>query len=525
MLIKTIIMLSAGVLLLMGMWRYPYVMRSFLSALFVGPPIFDTPIDMLDQHRCPVFAYFVQLGNNDKQRQNSVGIEEYTEMTAMIALWMRNWFHHGRDPMLLTLSDAQKHPNFKHLDTLFKSFPTVNNPAYEIACYHRWLALVVAGGGTLMDFDILATGAFDFGESVETSCGKRAPLTSYFDYEPMITHGSPEEVQRFINVLASYELQSNDMINGKPHISDMLITHKRRDELFGNNYITESKSAIHFSSEQISQFQEAMNELTGGAHPWSKQVGRTWLMNRVAQLQYTNRHSIIIVAPRGSDNQAIMSLMGPLMDPWSSDDKFIIDVFAEQSWVREPRSGQHVASNALLKRNKFTQSVTWLTELPSNGLAFMDDIPGAVLFIWLTDPVQRVLQTYANEKHFEQHRSRPRNSTSRALKMLDQKNDLLDVGFADRVFDDKRVFTGFVDDIGASRLVLEYFTGCLLGDHDEEWYRSRKRASSNPTEEQKRVFETYEHNDTMLYRLAKKKFGERKQVVDKVEARLAPFIS
>ena len=248
----------------------------------------------------------------------------------------------------------------------------------------------------------------------------------------MITHGSAEEVRRFINVLASYQLQPDDKIKGMPHISDMLITRKCRDELFGNNYVTESKPAIHFSSEQMTQFKDAVNELTGSAHPWSRQVGRTWLMNRVAQLQYTNRHSILILAPPGSDDQAITSLMAPLIDPWDSDDKLIIDTFAKQSWVREVRSGQHVASNSLLKRNAFTQSVTWLTQLPPNGLDFMDDIPGAVLFIWLTDPVKRVLQRYEEEKHFEQRHSRPRNSMSIALNALDHQSNVLNVWWRKR---------------------------------------------------------------------------------------------
>ena len=84
---------------------------------------------------------------------------------------------------------------------------------------------------------------------------------------------------------------------------------------------------------------------------------------------------------------------------------------------------------------------------------------------------------------------------------------------------------GFVDDIGASRLLLEYFTGCLLRDHDEEWYRARRRASNSPTKEQRRVFETYEHNDVALYQLARRRFEGMKRVVDKVEARLNPFLS
>ena len=525
LLIKAIIVASACVLFLVMIWRYPYVMRTLLSAIFEGSPIFAAPMDFVDQQRCPIFAYFVPLKDNANRRKNSLGIEGYSEMTAMLALWMRNWFHHGKDPRILTLSDAQKYPEFGHFDMIFRSFPTINNPNYEIACYHRWLALAAVGGGTLMDFDILAMDPFDFGKGVEESCGRSAPLTSYLDYEPMLTHGSAEEIRRFINVLATYQLQPDDKVKGMPHISDMLITRKCRSELFGSNYVRESKPAIHFSSEQMTQFRDAVNELTGSAHPWSRQVGRTWLMNRVAQLQYTNRHSILILAPPGSDDQVITSLMAPLIDPWDSDDKLIIDTFAKQSWVREVRGGQHVASNSLLKRGAFTQSVTWLTQLPPNGLDFMDEIPGAVLFIWLTDPVKRVLQRYEEEKHFEQRHSRPRNSMSIALNALDHQTNVLNEVVAEKIFEDKRVFIGFVDDIGGSRLVLEYFTGCLLRDHDEEWYRARRRASNSPSKEQRRVFETYEHNDVALYQLARRRFEGMKRVVDKVEARLNPFLS
>jgi hypothetical protein len=78
-----------------------------------------------------------------------------------------------------------------------------------------------------------------------------------------------------------------------------------------------------------------------------------------------------------------------------------------------------------LKRDAFAQSVTWLTLLPPNGHDFMDAIPGAVLFIWLTDPVKRVLQRDEEEKQFEERHLRTRNSMSIALNALDDQDKVL----------------------------------------------------------------------------------------------------
>lgn len=69
--------------------------------------------------------------------------------------WSKSWGKAGFSPVVLGVSHAKKHPRYEELKALFKSYPTVNYPEYELACYLRWLALAVVGGGVMCDYDVM----------------------------------------------------------------------------------------------------------------------------------------------------------------------------------------------------------------------------------------------------------------------------------------------------------------------------------------------------------------------------------
>lgn len=74
---------------------------------------------------------------------------------AMVELWRRSWDVRGWSPVVLDLQAAQRHPAFDRFDRQVRSYPTVNPENYEAACFERWLALEVVGGGLMTDYDVL----------------------------------------------------------------------------------------------------------------------------------------------------------------------------------------------------------------------------------------------------------------------------------------------------------------------------------------------------------------------------------
>ena len=69
--------------------------------------------------------------------------------------WTNSWAKAGYDPVVLDSSHAEKHPRYSELLPIFRAYPTINPAEYELACYLRWLALDVVGGGLMSDYDVM----------------------------------------------------------------------------------------------------------------------------------------------------------------------------------------------------------------------------------------------------------------------------------------------------------------------------------------------------------------------------------
>jgi len=78
-----------------------------------------------------------------------------SEEAQLASLWRRSWAASEFVPVMLTHQIVQSHPKFAEYDALVRSFPTVNPPGYDLACWHRWLALDMAGGGLMTDYDVI----------------------------------------------------------------------------------------------------------------------------------------------------------------------------------------------------------------------------------------------------------------------------------------------------------------------------------------------------------------------------------
>src|SRR5574343_993366 len=91
-----------------------------------------------------VFTYFNPVPEMDVSTEHK-----------LIVLWQHAWRMSGYEPVILTHLHADAHPQWAEVDELVRSFPTVNPVDYELACWHRWLALAQVGGGLMVDYDVI----------------------------------------------------------------------------------------------------------------------------------------------------------------------------------------------------------------------------------------------------------------------------------------------------------------------------------------------------------------------------------
>lgn len=81
------------------------------------------------------------------------------EQEPILHFWTRSWSRHGWRTEILTPAIARLHPLWQAHQKAVSSYPTVNDPRYEKACWTRWLAYSVCaaadGAVVATDYDII----------------------------------------------------------------------------------------------------------------------------------------------------------------------------------------------------------------------------------------------------------------------------------------------------------------------------------------------------------------------------------
>lgn len=155
---------------------------------------------------------------------------------AQIGIWKRSFRKHGWNPIVLTKFHAKKHPRYEEFVAKVSNpefYPTVNPRYYEVACFVRWLALDVAGGGLMTDYDVVNR-AFDAGDYAPVS----STLT-FFDHKrcPCAVQASKAGCRMLFERFLDPERVKSSIINlvvpgwpqGHPHTSDMMVCETMTD--------------------------------------------------------------------------------------------------------------------------------------------------------------------------------------------------------------------------------------------------------------------------------------------------------
>jgi hypothetical protein len=165
---------------------------------------------------------------------------------ALVDLWRESWIANGWDAVVLDESSVRVDDEVTRMLLTYRELPSINRKKLDYYCYVRWLAVAQAGGGFMCDYDV-----------VNYSFAPR-PAGRMAIYErsvPCLVSGTAAEYARIARFFAAYAVAADDRLQGRPHVSDMMILTK-------NEWMFESQTgcaeygrpgwetagAVHFSN-------------------------------------------------------------------------------------------------------------------------------------------------------------------------------------------------------------------------------------------------------------------------------------
>ncbi len=136
---------------------------------------------------------------------------------ALVDLWRESWNANGWEAIVLDESAVRVDEEVARMLLAYRDLPSINRRKLDYYCYVRWLAVAQAGGGFMCDYDVINYG---FGPR---PVGK---LALYERSVPCLVSGTAAEYDRVARFFAAYTVAADDRLQGKPHVSDMMIVTK-----------------------------------------------------------------------------------------------------------------------------------------------------------------------------------------------------------------------------------------------------------------------------------------------------------
>lgn len=139
-----------------------------------------------------------------------------SDLRSLLDFWADSWSRNGWTPKILGRADAEIHPLYESFLSHCQSLPTVNSQEYEMACYLRWLAFSVVGGGLMVDSDVI-----NHGYSPARMRSNNSVLILDAGRVPCAV--SALETKLIVDEIFSADPSLAGLEYGKPHMSDMTI--------------------------------------------------------------------------------------------------------------------------------------------------------------------------------------------------------------------------------------------------------------------------------------------------------------
>lgn len=164
--------------------------------------------------------------------------EENPDRYAQWLLWGHSWRANGWRPVTLSAQHSGRHPLFESVRRHVMSLPSVNGPAFEVACYLRWLAYAVwleqnpsAESVLVVDYDVVNCGYTPDDWALDGVYAPELPfLLLGVDKTPCCARfgpGADVTLATWFRTVAPTDFES---IDGKPHCSDQVIIGRRWDQ-------------------------------------------------------------------------------------------------------------------------------------------------------------------------------------------------------------------------------------------------------------------------------------------------------
>lgn len=489
------------------MWMPVQLLVLLLTILCIAADAEQPNAPSPSSPKCKVFTFFEDLTAGLSPQHSLKAFLSRHDHLQILRLWLRNWHAHGWDPHILSLADAKRDPAYEAYRQKFARLPTVNWKQYETVCYLRWLAFAGQGGGVFVDYDIMNMPAGRIPVSAG-KCGLGADLISYPAFLPMLVYASPEAAKRLVQSLADYRLEGDDEYNGRPHISDMYIIRKRRQQLFSALLPNPKDYLWHFASFAKQQ----LNNTQVDAMTRSE-----WIRTSLT-VDFTRRKRIRLFAPDRFVDPALDSLVAPLKSC--------------------PENGQEANAMMLEESRLLPGDFPTCDYRIVDSLAPLRDEHLAVNLIWFEPVHERVIRPFARSPLLRQSGDNPaeilayasREATQNiAVKQLSDGciignlTECLDVAKAKLTSPIGVTCVGFLDRLPDSKMLLEYTLGFTLPALQEPYTPATIRHRVTLSDELKKAIVDLNWADNELYAYAWGLFEGRLAEVKALEAQLAYY--
>lgn len=169
----------------------------------------------------------------------------FPEEISLLILWSESWKKHGWEPVILNQDNLPVWLS-KRFDFCVSELPTVNHLQFERAAYRRHLAMCSVGGGFLTDYDVINYGF----RPEHLPVNPLGPIP----WGPFI--GTGDQFWEFVRRIMTWNPSDCVMVDGKPHVSDIVIWEKlttnnlRLDAVYGSQG-WETSPLVHYSNHWL----------------------------------------------------------------------------------------------------------------------------------------------------------------------------------------------------------------------------------------------------------------------------------
>lgn len=134
----------------------------------------------------------------------------------MLDTWRAAWESAGWETRILTIEDAQRHPDYESYNKGLDEVPLGANAYYNRLCFLRWLAMATTEGGFMSDYDVLPL----ITPLTPEEAGPKFAV--YGDGVPSLLSGPKEEWERMARLLLTRAQELHKREPEKKLWSDMM---------------------------------------------------------------------------------------------------------------------------------------------------------------------------------------------------------------------------------------------------------------------------------------------------------------